>query len=80
MSASTHFGDFINIYDGNTTSAEQLGIIQAGENKKRPAVFLASSNYFTVKFGSYSSYNSEKVYRFKAVYTTLMNGKFTFNI
>ena len=76
LSASTHFGDYINIYDGNTTSAERLGIIQVGNTKKLPAVFLASSNYFTVQFGSYSSYNPEKLYRFKAVYTTVKNVSF----
>ena len=76
LSASAHFGDYMYIYDGNTTSAEHLGKIEAGKTEKLPAVFLASSNYITVKFGSYSSYNPEKLYRFKAVYTTLINVSF----
>ena len=76
LSGVSYTRDFIDIFDGKTTSAERLWRIQAGKPEKLPAIFLGSSNHLTVRFGSFSQFNTEKLYRFKAAYTTIINGNF----
>ena len=69
--------DYISVYDGNETSAAKLRTFSPSQTDKRPAVFVSSSNQITVKFRAKSLHiNQEKIYRFKAFYTTAKSGKF----
>ena len=75
LAAKSYYSDFITVHDGNTTSAEQLWRFNGAKPAKLPVVFVASTNHFTVRFGAYSNSNPEKLYRFKATYTTRIDGK-----
>ena len=71
-----YLSDVIIVYDGNSTSAEELWRFKGHQSKELPVTILATGKQLTVRFLTSLGPQSEKVYRFKAFYTREVNGKF----